>query len=184
MSKFELKTPDAPASFKQGITIRRLTGNDIRGQSLTMQQAHDIISEAMAAGAVKMPFVPAGAVNVERVSYSQIMKEATKAANDAGKAWLASAEPMYIVTSPSGTDLGYPPMLDVCGFVWIEVTDRRSSFARWLAKQQQGDSSRAIVPHHYRGRQEMGLKEACERAALDVFTSHFIGNLRIFSRID
>jgi hypothetical protein len=182
MSKeFILKTPDAPATISQGVAIRRLTGEDIREREipLTMKQAMDIISKAKSEK-------PASSDNPARVPYSQMMKEAVKAANLAGKAWLETAKPTYIVASPrTGKDLGYPPMLDVCGHVYIDIVDKRTSFARWIAKQQNGYNDVVRVDYQYRGRQEMGLKEACERAALAVFEKHGADKgLRIFSRID
>ena len=182
--EFVLKNPDAPVSFKQGIMIRRLTGEDIRQRvpPLTMQQAADIIKAALANGATKGQFK--SAEEGVRVTYKHMMQEATKAANEAGKAWLAQAEPQFVVTSVSGKDLGYPPMLDVCGFVYIEILDKRTAFARWCAKNQDGDATWVIVPHHYRKRQEMGLKYAAEKAALTVFEKYGITNIRIYERID
>lgn len=163
MSEFVLKTPDAPATFAQGMLIRRLTGEDIRPRKLNMQQANA----------------------VERVPYKTTMKEAVKAADAAGKTWIANAKPTYVVTSArTGKDLGYPPMLDVCGFAHIEVTDRRTAFARWLAKHQDGDSNWVIVPHQYRKRQELGLVTACESAALNVFSNHGVKGIRFWSKID
>jgi hypothetical protein len=173
--EYILKTPDAPATISQGVAIRRLTGEDIRKREipLTMKQAMDIISKAKSD-------------NPARVPYSQMMKEAVKAANLAGQAWLETAKPTYIVASArTGKDLGYPPMLDVCGHVYIDIVDKRTSFARWVAKQQNGYNDVVRVAHHYHKRQEMGLKEACERAALAVFEKHGADKgLRIFSRID
>lgn len=184
--EFILKTPDAEATFRQGIMIRRLTGEDIRQRvpPLTMQQASDIIAKALAEGAEKKPFAPA-TDTPERVPYKKMMNEATKAANEAGKDWLAKAKPTYVVTSAkTGKDLGYPPMLDVCGFAHIEITDRRTAFARWIAKHQNDENRWVIVPHHYRSRQELGLKEAVEGAALAVLIKHGVKGIRLWSRID
>ena len=187
MSEYVLKTPEAAATFAQGMLIRRLTGEDIRPRKLNMQQAHDIIQAEIAKGTQKKPFKAAdnGETAAPRVPYKTMMREAVKAANDAGKAWLANAKPTYVVTSArTGRDLGYPPMLDVCGFAHIEVTDRRTAFARWLAKHQDGDSSWVIIPHQYRKRQELGLVTACESAALKVFSDHSIQGLRFWSKVD
>ena len=75
-------------------------------------------------------------------------------------------------------------MLDVCGFSYVIIDDKRRKFAKWIISQQNSDYA-VHLPHKYRMRQELGLAEACTRATLEVFRKHGVDQgLRYFSRID
>ena len=183
MTDYVLKTPDAPATFKQGIKIRRLTGDrDIRKEGLTMKQASDIIAQLMAGNAV-LPKTKTPKVSSKK-SFETILKDAESAANSAGDAWLEAARPAWVVVDSHGNDLGYAPMLDVCGIVYIAVVDKRTSFAKWLATHQDGYNGSVLINNKYKNRQEKSLCEDCCRAAIEVMTRNGIKGIRLYSRID
>lgn len=136
-------------------------------------------------------------------NFEQILVEAENAAAKAAEKWLREAEargPKYSVHSSdlagnSGPAVGY--LLDVCGFAWIEFKDRRSGFYRWCKKYVNAmNNSRGMRPERtlyrvpiggaydaWRGRQEMGLKEAAMYAANEVFLKYGIKTY-VRSRID
>lgn len=181
MADYVLKTPDAPATFKQGMTIRRLTGNrDIRKEGLTMKQASDIIAQLL----VSKPETNTKIIASPKKSFQTIMKDAENAANLAGDAWMATAKPAWVVVDSQGKNLGYAPMLDVCGIVYIRVVDKRTSFAKWLATRQDGYNNIVLMNHKYKHRQEKSLGEACCRAAIEVMTANGIKGISLYSRID
>jgi hypothetical protein len=173
----ELKNPDAPASKAQTFKIFTLTKKDVRDQNLTMAQASAMIEELLAAknGQEKIVSAPR--------NFSSIIKEATKAANEAGDQWMAEhSRPAYEVLDKRGRVIGQ--MLDVCGFAWIIIKDRRTSFAKWAEKTGIASHDFLHIAHKYKMRQELGLAEACGKAALQVLVNHEIKGLYFESRID
>lgn len=169
-----------PATKKQTWTIFKLGGGDVRDQNLTRKQASDMIKDLMSKKGVDPN------KNGPVVSYAAIVDEAIQAANEAGdKWWQEHQKPAYNVKDGfTGEILGQ--LYDVCGIVHIQVTDRRTRFIKW-AKENSfvGYSGYSIhIPHKYKSRQEMGLLEACEKAALAVFQKHGIKGLKLYSRID
>ncbi len=124
--------------------------------------------------------------------FETAMAEATQAANTAGDLWMANARPQFRVVeranpfddkSPVVKDWG--TMLDVCGFARIEIGDKRTSFAKWLKKRQNGSNYSVRLNHNYSHRQELGLAEACACEALKVFQKYGIDKgLSLWSRID
>ncbi len=126
MSKFELKNPDAAMSYKQGIMIRNLGGGDVRGNSLTMQQASDRISELMAAKNGGSKPESTGMSRDEQFEF--IWEKALAAGRRAGE----EAEPTPMIVS------GYedePVMGGACGFASVNVKPGTSAFAMWLKKK-------------------------------------------------
>ncbi len=184
--------PNGPSSWPQAMLIKKLSKGqrDIRGENLTYQQASDLI-DTLKSGQPVAASQPLDEVRVNRVSYRVMMSEAVKAANVAGDQWLSTAKPKFNVVqranplddnSPIIKDYG--PMLDVCGHVFIHITDHRTGFSKWITKRQKGYNTSVMVPHKYKMRQEMGLLEACEGAALKVFTNYGIKGIQIYARID
>lgn len=121
--------------------------------------------------------------------FDKIMKEATQAANEAGDKWVAEhTKPTIAIYNadlfgnPVGKCVGQ--LLDVCGFAHVSIKDKRTSFAKYIKKIQDGYDGFVSVHHKYRGRQEWGLNEECARAALKVFNSYGIKGLNLYSRID
>jgi hypothetical protein len=129
-----------------------------------------------------------------KTDYAAILAEATEAANRAGDKWMEAAlarGPAFRVVeranplddkSPVVRDLG--GMLDVCGFAWVKITDKRSGFARWVKKAQNGYADFLLLRHKYDGRQELGLAEACAHAALEVLWARGVTGVGFTSRID
>jgi hypothetical protein len=76
-------------------------------------------------------------------------------------------------------------MLDVCGIVYIQVRDKRTSFAKYLKEIQRNGWNNTVEVHHkYFGRQEWGLGEACYGAALKFLQNAGIKGLSLWSNID
>jgi hypothetical protein len=192
-----LKTPDAPATKSQTFYIFKLKGGDVRGQNLTMQQANDMIERLLADKAANTEAKKAEPKskpvrgNSNYHPFALALEEATLAANKAGDEWMKNAKPMYRVferanpmddTSPIVRDYG--TMLDVCGIVYLRIEDKRCAFAKWYMEQKKNKYRGVYIQHKYRGRQEMGLREACDGAALEVLNKHGVKGVELYSRID
>lgn len=194
MSAVEIKEPEAPATDRQTWLIKILGGGDVRNDGLTRQQASDRIVELQAAKSGKTPEAAKAEPQTPRkLSFAKIVKLATKAANEAGDAWCAShTQPVHVVIQDIGPNRGKPvaTMLDLCGFSWIVMTDKRTAFAKWVKNVFYKDaplmqnSTFLHLPHKYRDRQEIGLREACSRAAIEVLHQHGIQHIRHESRVD
>ena len=169
-----LTDPDAPATRQQTFYIFTLTKTDVRPLNLTRSQASAMIAAELA----KKEIDP----EAKQKSYEAIIKEATAAANRAGAEWMANAKPKFNVID-NGRVVG--TMLDVCGIVYLKITEKRTAFAKWVKKTSpHGYNTFVTIPHSYRMRQEMGLGEACEGAALKVLEANGINGVRLYSNID
>ena len=194
MTERVLYKPNEPATDKQKQMINWLMKEVRVGyvgpytEEITRQEASDLIKQLNS----EKESLKGTIQNQDTViSYDKIWAEAIEAANAAGDDWMAKATPKFRVVqranplddnSPIVKDYG--TMLDVCGFSGIEIGDKRTKFAKWVMKQQSSTYT-VRVPHKYRMRQELGLAEACARAALDVFRKHDVDKgLRFYSRID
>ncbi len=182
-----IKEPNAPATSRQTWAIRTLGGGDVRGENLTRAQASERIQALLNAKGVT-PQAPRSATDDK---FGEIIKAAGEAANAAGDKWLETAQPMFRVvehahvlddTSPIVKDHG--TILDVCAIVYIAITDRRTAFARWVKKTQNGRSYSVRIPFRYSKRQERGLLEACYGAAIRVLRENGIDCVSLYSRID
>lgn len=117
--------------------------------------------------------------------YLSIVDEATTAANQAGDEWMAAAQARGPTIAVVGRGEIVGTLLDVCGIVYIRITDRRTAFARWLKKQNPDHRLYSFhIRHKYEMRQEMGLGEACYGAALKVLRSHGIEGVELYARAD
>jgi hypothetical protein len=114
--------------------------------------------------------------------YRLIVDEAVKAANEAGDKWIAEHTKPAFAVMDGNKQVG--TMLDVCGFAYVDITDKRPKFVKWLI-QYQDYAGCVHLNHKYRSRQEMGLNEATAEAMLEVFRKHGVEKgFRFFSRID
>lgn len=113
-------------------------------------------------------------------SYDKIWIEATEAANAAGDAWLSKSN-----TKPCDT-----------GFAGIEITNKRTKFAKWITLRSNRISYRKVsknrkdyiysmhIPHTYWMRKELSLIEECSHAALDIFRKYGVDDgLELYSKI-
>lgn len=119
--------------------------------------------------------------------FEELLLKATEAAVKAGEAWVeAHKTPQWVVVDElTGMPVG--TMLDVCGFGSIELKDRRTKFAKWLARKEGRRVSQiygVYLRHKFSGRQEWSLNEDTARAGLKVLTDAGIKGLRFYSRID
>lgn len=127
-----IKEPDAPMTFKQGITIRNLGGGDVRGEELTRQLASDRIGELMAAK---------GKTAAPRVDYDALIVKAVEAGRAAGLAALPM--PMVVTqhTNPLNDDSPVEKSWYVsegaCGFADVNFSMKSGlgrKFGQWLIK--------------------------------------------------
>ena len=171
-----------PATTRQTWALKCLTGKDYREANLSKEEASKMIGELMAAKGLNK--------ETTKTNFTKLIAQATEAANRAGDEWMAQATPKFRVVeradplddnSPVVRDFG--TMLDVCGIVFLKCTDKRTAFAKWL-KTVHKDADFVRIPHKYTRRQEWGLGEACEGAALKVLTDAGIKGIEFYSRID
>jgi hypothetical protein len=209
----EIKEPNAPATSAQTMYIRRLSGVDVRPQQLSRGAASELIKKLLAEqqenalensfpgsktpvnkakrksmakdelgvepkrfGGVKKPLGP---------NYPAIMREAVEAANAAGDVWWnqrCAVQP-YNPNTCTGMKVG---PLDLCGFAFIEINDKRTKFVKWYMKQNPREHGHFMhIPHKFDTRQDMGLREVCMMAALEVFRKHDVAKgLSFYSRVD
>ncbi len=111
--------------------------------------------------------------------FEQAILEATEAANLAGDQW-------FLDKGFIPGEIKYCGMLDLCGGAYINLRDRRTTFAKWLKKKSQNNQVWSVgIDHKYRGRQEMGLNETTIRAAIEVLQNKFgITGIAMKSYID
>ncbi len=117
----EIKEPNAPMTWKQGITIRNLGGGDVREQNLTRKEASDIITKLLFGRGQKAKGKP-------KVDYVNL--------------WLEARADGYVAgtdTTPNPmTVTGYedqPVMDGACGFAWVNFKMKGGlgrKFGRWL----------------------------------------------------
>lgn len=181
MSKYELKNPNAPMSYKQGIMIRNLGGGDVREKGLNMQQASDRIGELMAAkrgnGSKSNDLSPDTILKMDRdQQFQKIWDAAVAAGIKAGKD--AIPAPMIVTEHESALDDSSPARNQwyvaegACGFAWVQIKPGTSTFAKWLKKMDYahrdsyyGGVSIWIADHG----QSMARKEAHASAMARVF---------------
>lgn len=131
--------------------------------------------------------------------FKDIMEEATQAAEQAGDKWVAeNTQPKHAIQSADLRGNKFGPVdyiLDVCGFAYINFKDKRSKFYK-LAREYEVGPKTAYNEYEYRYynylhirtkhscRQELGLAEACTKAAAEVINKYFPGTVYVTSRID
>lgn len=168
-----------PATTRQTYAIFCLGGGDVRDLNMTYQEASDLIVKLQAAKG------PRKAAKPKVSPYVAILEKATEAANKAGDEWMEKAKargPAWAVVDKGRV---VDTMLDVCGIVYIQITDKRTKFAKWCKSQDKNGYNHSVrVPHKYRMRQEMGLLEACDRAAIAVMRENGIEGISLYNRID
>ncbi len=185
----QLKTPDAPATPRQLWALFCATKKDHRGLGLTMQQACDMLqaaNEAKSSGkpaALKERSFGRGSFQDEK--FAEIFAQANLAADAAGQKWLSAAlaaGPKYAVME-GGREIDR--MLDVCGFGWCILRDKRHAFHKWLTKNHGQRYTGYSIPIYsdLKRRQEMGLMEAMAEAAAEVYNQNGIP-CRVETRID
>ena len=100
--------------------------------------------------------------------YQHALAVALTAANEAGEKWVNDVR--IARGYGPGTEIPKGAMFDCCGFSSLVWTDKRSKFFRWTVKAGIcGPGAYSLhINHNYRGQQDLGLLEACNRAALKV----------------
>lgn len=174
---YEIKEPNEPMTWKQGITIRNLGGGDVRDRNLTRLEASDIIGEMMATkGIIKAESKP-------KVVYEMLWEEAQAAGMEAGK----NAIPTPMIVE------GYedePVMGGACGFASVHFKMKGGlgrKFGRWLI-----DNGHARKDDYYGGctvwigdhGQSMARKAAHARAMAQTLQRAGIEDAHGRSRMD
>jgi hypothetical protein len=121
-------------------------------------------------------------------NFESILEEAFHVANEAGDKWMSEhTKPAFAIYNAdlSGNVYGdcLGTMLDVCGFGYVQITDKRTSFAKYM-KTTYGSNSSVRLNHKYRNRQEWSLNEATAEAILKVLRKNEIKGVSLYSRID
>lgn len=174
---YEIKEPDAPMTWKQGITIRNLGGGDVRDRNLTRLEASDLIGEMMATKGIME------VENRPKVVYETLWEQALAAGMEAGK----NAIPTPMIVE------GYedePVMGGVCGFAWVNFKMKGGlgrKFGRWLI-----DNNYARKDDYYGGctiwigeyGQSMARKTAHAIAMAETLRNAGIEDAYIGSRMD
>lgn len=174
-----LKNPNSPATPKQCWALFCATKQDFRNNGLTMQQAYDMLKQ--------LNETKERTMSTRDSEFARIVAEANAAGERAGKEWMDAAlarGPAYAVIDEMAP--GRPvidTMLDVCGFAWLEFTDKRSAFYKWYKKNGGRSSYSMDVNTSWGVRQELGLAEAVKAAANKVYAANGI-KLNFRSRID
>ncbi len=131
----EIKEPNEPMTYKQGIFIRNLGGGDVREAGLTRQQASDKIGELKEAKGQTTESTP-------KVDYAKLWEEAK--ANGYVTGTDETPTPMVV----SGYE-SEPVMDGPCGFAWVNFKMAKGlgrKFGRWLI-----DNNHARKDNYYGG---------------------------------
>lgn len=172
---YEIKDPNEPMTWKQGITIRNLGGGDVRPLNLTRQQASDKIGELMAA--------KNGGESQPKMDFETLWEEAKADGYVAGTD--AIPTPMIV----SGYE--HEPVMDgACGFAWVNFSMKKGlgrKFGKWLI-----DNSHARKDDYYGGctiwigehGQSMARKTAHAIAMAETLRNAGIEDAHIGSRMD
>lgn len=124
--------------------------------------------------------------------FIEVIHEATEAAEKAGDKWVTeNTRPKYAIQSADIRGNKFGPIdyiLDVCGFAYIKFTDKRSKFYKMARTYENPHQPEFYSSLHIRTkhsiRQELGLAEACMRAAVEVINKYYPNTVYMTSRID
>ena len=172
---YEIQEPDAPMTWKQGITIRNLGGGDVRPLNLTRSQASDKIGELMSAKGIDE--------SKPKADYDKLWEEAKADGYVAG----TDAVPTPMIVE------GYehePVMGGACGFAWVNFSMKKGigrKFGKWLI-----DNDHARKDNYYGGctiwvgdhGQSMARKEAHAHAMAQTLQRAGIEDAHGMSRMD
>lgn len=134
-------------------------------------------------------------INNKDRAHQELYDRAVKAA-EASVAEMTAPVPMVVAEHTNPLDdnspikkVYAPAMGGVCGFSWIVVKDSRTSFAKWLVKNEKGRSSdyeRGVIiwgrDNKYNG-QSMETKQAWTRGFVSVLREAGI-NAQTYNRMD
>ena len=173
---YEIKEPNSPMTWKQGITIRNLGGGDVREQNLTRKEASDIITKLLFGKGQKAEGKP-------KVDYVNLWLEARADGYVAGTD--ETPNPMIV----SGYE-DQPVMDGACGFAWVNFKMKGGlgrKFGRWLI-----DNGYARKDTYYGGctiwisehGQSMARKEAHAHAMAETLQRAGIEDAHGMSRMD
>jgi len=172
---YEIKEPNEPMTWKQGITIRNLGGGDVRPLNLTRQQASDKIGELMAA--------KNGGESQPKVDFEKLWEEAK------ADGYVAGIDAIPTPMTVSGYE-SEPVMDGACGFAWVNFKMKGGlgrKFGRWLI-----DNGHARKDTYYGGctiwisehNQSMARKEAHAHAMAETLQRAGIEDAHGMSRMD
>lgn len=119
------------------------------------------------------------------ITIPELLEMCVEAADKAGDKWCAEhTQPMYVVKDHFTQNV-VGTMLDVCGFSYIYTKLRKNSkiFKELERLGVTGCSKNIRIRHKYYMRQELGLLDACNYAAVAVLKKYGI-DCYVESRVD
>ena len=131
----QIKNPDAPMTFKQGLMIRNLGGGDVRGENLTQAEASKRIETLLGDRVITKK-------TKGDSEFKGLWDKAKKAGIEAGNQ--AGVTPMVVTERHSPLDDRSPVKKQyfvsegACGFAWVTVKPANSAFAKWLVRNNHG----------------------------------------------
>lgn len=169
------------ATKKQLARLRQLDRRSYETKGLTRDQAADLIEQAYARHAAER----ASLTPMEERFIEALWLKATKAANDAGEAWLkAHSEVQFVVLDQeAGEPIGVHGTI---GNAWLSWPPRRTLFYKWLIENHYHDNKKVIdLPYRYEERFELDLKVTCLMAAYEIFRSGTnLGEIKLMTQSD
>lgn len=124
---------------------------------------------------------------LNEMTYSDLVRKATEAANKAGQEWLAKAEARGAAWAVKQNGQTVGTLFDVCGNAHVRFSDKRSKqYKEFVSLSLVRATGNGVVEinHNYKPRQEYGLATACAEAAKKVLEEGGIEGLRIWEYID
>lgn len=172
-----MQNPSDPATRRQLWALFCATKTDFRGKGLTKQEASDKL-QSLTNVPIQEPKMPKANFSKDAF-FADVFEKANKAADEAGAAQyakLVAAGPKWVVTDELQGGKPIDTMLDLCGFGWVILKDKRHPFHKWLKKNQGSRYSGYAVPIYseWKRRQEVSINEAMAEAAAKVYNENDI----------
>lgn len=117
-----------------------------------------------------------------KIDFVKVLDACVVAANEAGDKWVAEHTQPAFAVMEGNRCVG--KLLDVCGFGFVQINDKRTAFAKFIKKFQNGYDNAVSINHKYRSRQEWGLNETTAYAIQKVLIDNGIKGTSVYSRID
>lgn len=166
-----------PATRKQLSALYRLTRRDHTSLGLNRGEASDLIDKAVEAKDERR--VRKEGNGFERL-YEIVLRQATQAATDAGRGWLARhPDKIFDVRDEDAV----VPCHGVVGDAFLRKPPKSSPFMKWFAAEHPDSKGDVLtIEHEYLDRYERDLHVVCQAAALNVLKRQGVQGVRLFVR--
>ncbi|WP_310622213.1 hypothetical protein [Flexibacterium corallicola] len=154
------------ATPRQRIKLRNLTGRHIAG--LTRGQAAELIEEQLELRQQKQRPLD----QMSSVLFQAMVEKAVMAADTAGDVW--QEKPISVTAiSAYNKEKQEISISGPIGWAYLEVSDKRTSFYKWLKTNRllEAKNSKVKLPYKYADTYDLNLQIECLRAAWSVFQS-------------